>query len=231
MNVLICDDCRSDAEILYKYVCKYSHKKGTLFNIDVETSPANIIDTDKKFDIAFLDIQMDRVNGIELAKALVDCNKNILLFFVSGYNIYMDDAMDIRPFRFFDKPVDEVRLFKGIDRAVEHIAGTSVNIYTQYKGVQTKLRSDDIILVSINRRKTRIETTAGTLQDDRNIDFWNEQLPEAYFKRIHKSYIINLRYIKECSYKTVLMINDEIIAIPSRRQAEFHKEWFAYINK
>ena len=67
-----------------------------------------------RFDLAFLDIQMDEVNGITLAKELKKRNSKIALFFVTNYDEYQDDAMDVNAFRFFSKPFDVGRLYSGL---------------------------------------------------------------------------------------------------------------------
>jgi two-component SAPR family response regulator len=56
-------------------------------------------------DIAFLDIEMGGMNGIELAKALKNKNSKIDIIFVTGYSKYQTAAAAIHPCGFIVKPV------------------------------------------------------------------------------------------------------------------------------
>ncbi|MDD5796490.1 MAG: response regulator [Oscillospiraceae bacterium] len=81
------------------------------------------------YDLAFLDIQMNEINGIPLAKNLMARNSKVVIFFVTAYNGYQDDAVDLRAFRFFEKPFDAARLYSGLDKAMGCIDESYVDIY------------------------------------------------------------------------------------------------------
>ncbi len=85
-------------------------------------NPVEIRESGERFDLAFLDIQMEEVDGIALAKELRRRNGRMALFFVTNYAEYQDDAMDLQAFRFFEKPFDVIRLYAGLDKAMEYIS-------------------------------------------------------------------------------------------------------------
>ncbi len=58
-----------------------------------------------KIDVAFLDIHMSRMTGIELAKALKDINPKINIIFATGFSEYMKDGIDLRASGYLLKPV------------------------------------------------------------------------------------------------------------------------------
>ena len=61
-------------------------------------------------DIAFLDIHMRGMNGVELAKKLKEVNPKMNIIFVTGYDEYMGDAMRLRASGYVMKPVTKEKL-------------------------------------------------------------------------------------------------------------------------
>lgn len=129
LKILICDDEIQYLETLCIHVQEYMNNRFIEYDIVTATSPNEVLSGDVRFDLAFLDIQMDEVNGITLAKELKKRNSKIALFFVTNYDEYQDDAMDVNAFRFFSKPFDVGRLYSGLDKAMEYIDGAYVDIF------------------------------------------------------------------------------------------------------
>ena len=69
----------------------------------------------QKIDIAFLDIEMPELNGIQLAKSLKGINPKINIVFVTAFNRFAIDAMKIRASGFITKPVNEEKVFEVIN--------------------------------------------------------------------------------------------------------------------
>lgn len=70
---------------------------------------------DIKIDIAFLDIEMPELNGIQLAKSLKAINPKINIVFVTAYDRFALDAMKIRASGFVTKPVNEEKIFEEVN--------------------------------------------------------------------------------------------------------------------
>ena len=70
-------------------------------------SPELAIETAKreKIDVAFLDIHLPGMSGVELAKALKDTNSKINIIFATGYSEYMKEGIDLRASGYLLKPV------------------------------------------------------------------------------------------------------------------------------
>ena len=69
----------------------------------------------QKIDIAFLDIEMPELNGIQLAKSLKGINPKINIVFVTAYNRFALDAMKMHASGFVTKPVNEEKVFEEIN--------------------------------------------------------------------------------------------------------------------
>ena len=186
---------------------------------------------DEVFDLAFLDIQMPNVDGITLAKRLRQRNPKLALFFVTNYDEYQDDAMDLQAFRFFEKPFDVNRLYAGLDKAMEYIDGAYVDIYLSENAAQQRVIADNIIYVTREGRKVSIVTTAREFCVAEKFDDLCQKLPQLFFYPVHKSFFVNLHYVERYTYTELLLTNGARIPIAPRKQSAFHKFWFEYLRR
>ena len=78
-------------------------EKGIEHCIDLYNSPSELEKSDKLYDIVFLDVEMRNTTGIEVAKRINKEAENCLIFFVTNYETYLDEALNVRAFRFWKK--------------------------------------------------------------------------------------------------------------------------------
>lgn len=231
MKILICDDEIEYVEMLRTYISEYMKKRLIEFNITLATKPETILNGDPRFDLAFLDIQMDGIDGITLARTLQAHNSKIALFFVTNFDEYQDDAMDLHAFRFYSKPFDVQRLYSGLDKAMEYIDGAYIDIFLCEKNVQQKILIDDIIYITRLNRHVIINTQSGSYPVRENYDDLCERMPNLFFYPVHKSFYVNLHYIQRYAYSEVVLTDGTRIPVSSRKQALFHKYWFEYLRR
>lgn len=129
MRILICDDEECYIQPLRKCLEQYMAEHSIPFDITKLSHPQVVLTSKDAFDIAFLDIQMEGVDGLTLAKELRRRNRKTALFFITNYEGYQDSAMDLQALRYFTKPFDPDRLISGLDKALEYIDGAYVDVF------------------------------------------------------------------------------------------------------
>lgn len=231
MKILICDDEHKFLNDLHAHVREYMQNRFIPHDITATDNPAEILSNTEIYNLAFLDIQMDSIDGISLAKELKKRNEKLALFFVTNYSEYQDDAMDLRALRYFEKPFDVTRLYSGLDRAMEYIDETYVDIFLQSDNTQHRFLVDDIIYVMRDNRKVIITTSEGQFIISESFDSICQKLPTSFFYTVHKSFYVNLHYINKYSYSEIFLTDETRIPIASRKQADFHKFWFEYLRR
>ncbi len=231
MRILICDDEINYLTDLKVHVEEYMNNRFIKFTINTSVNPIEILNNDISYDLAFLDIEMNEINGISLAKELKQRNGKTVIFFVTSYNKYQDDAMDLRAFRFFEKPFNTERLYSGLDKAMEYIDGTYVDFYLCSDKSQHKVLVDDIMYIESQNRKVILNSINGKHIIGEKLDAWCERLPNTFFYQVHKSFLVNLHYVARYNYSELFLNNGDRIPIASRKQADFHKYWFAYLRR
>ena len=231
MKILICDDEQQYVDELKIHIENFMQSRVADFTIDTANNPQAVADSNEIYQLAFLDIQMDELNGISLAKNLKERNNKIVIFFVTSYNDYQDEAMDLRAFRFFEKPFNVERLYSGLEKAMEYIDESYVDFYVWTDNEHKQILVDDVIYVERGNRQVTLVTTQGNFTTRESFDEWCAILQNSFFYRVHKSFIVNLHYVTGYKYSELFVQNNVRIPIASRRQTDFHKFWFAYLRR
>lgn len=231
MKILICDDEPTYLNTLRIHVEEYMQNHHILYTITALSNSERAIQDDTVYDLAFLDIQMPGIDGIALAKKLRQRNPKLALFFVTNYDEYQDDAMDLRAFRFFEKPFNVSRLYAGLDKAMEYIDGAYVDIFLSENGAQQRIIADDILYVTRTGRRASLITTGKEFTTSEKYDDLCAKLPQLFFYPVHKSFFVNLHYVERYTYPELLLTNGQRIPIAPRKQSAFHKFWFEYLRR
>lgn len=231
MKILICDDEKLYLDTLRSHVQEYMDNRFIAHDIITAASADTVLQGDLHFDLAFLDIQMEGTNGISLAEELQKYNRKIAIFFVTNYNEYLDESMDIRAFRFFSKPFDVGRLYSSLDKAMEYIDGAYVDIFLYADNTQQRVLIDDILYITRDNRKVLLQTVNQSFTPRQSFEDLCKKMPPLFFYQVHKSFAVNLHYIRQYNYSEVFLSDGTRIPIAPRKQAMFHKYWFEYLRR
>lgn len=203
-----------------KVIATYTDGIQTLGNID-----------DMNIDIAFLDIEMPEITGVELAKRIKKIDSNISIIFTTAYKQYAIDAFDIGAAHYLLKPIRKEKLITAIDR----IKGSRDNqikvikdknqlpekISVKGSDCTTFIKIKDILYIESSNAKTILVTKKEKVTSKEILQFWQNELLEVGFLRCHRSYIVNMEYIyriKRILGSTYeLLLDYEDISVPVGR--------------
>lgn len=232
MRILICDDEPAVLAQESRYVKEYFTKKGlpTPEIAMFESGEALLQDSGDK-DMVFLDIEMPGISGIFTGGELKRQNPGVLIFIVTAYAEYLDEAMRINVFRYLSKPIEKERLFRNLTDAIQvyHSQSASIPIETR-EGLHT-VRSSDIIYLEASSRKVIFHTTSGQYESVHNMQYWAEHMPGGSFYQTHRSFIINMRFVSDFNRDTVYLYSRRYVAYLTRRKYnDFKDHYLRYIE-
>lgn len=234
MKVLICDDDKYIVSEIKNNLNTYTDKHKIAFDIDSFYSGINILNSNNRYDMAFIDIEMPLVNGLTLSTQLKKVNSNIIIFIITSHESYLDDAMDLDVFRYLSKPIDKDRFFRALNTAINYFHSNTQIITLEYYDECYSVFTSDIVYVTIENRKAVIITRQKKYYTNKKLSYWKEKLKDYdYFAQPHYSYLVNLRYVSDFN-KTQLNIKvdlkTETLPISQRNYSNFKKAYFAYIG-
>lgn len=231
MRILICDDEVRYIQPLRKCLEQYMAEHNIPSEITETVAPQKILLSKEVYDIAFLDIQMENVDGLTLAKELRQRNRKTALFFITNYEGYQDNAMDLQALRYFKKPFEPERLIAGLDKALEYIDGAYVDVFLYSGGVQQRVLVDDILYLTLDGRKVAVQTVKSRFLVTGKLEEWMERFPHTFFRQPHKSFLVNLHHVERYAYSELQMSDGTRIPIAPKKQPEFRRIWFEYIGR
>lgn len=230
MRILICDDDLIYANEIKNNADRILRNLHITADFDLFSSSEDVVSAPISCDIAFLDIQMPQYNGIVVARKLKECNPNIIIFFITSYDQYLDEAMDLNAFRYIKKPLDVKRLKAGVEKAISHIDKSTISFHLKNGRETQTVLSSEIIFIEIEGHNTKVVTTKQEYISDKSISFWKNKLISPSFFQVHKSFIINMKYISDYKRDIVTLCKKYHIPVAYRKQAEFRSYFFDYFG-
>lgn len=209
LTLAICDDDLLDLEHELDLIDSIFTAKQINHKIKTFRTSQEFLDSDDSFDMVFLDIEIDNRNGIDLAKHILERNKDCFIFFITNYSIYLDNAFDVKAFRYLSKPIDKTRLCAGIDSAVEKIRDNTLMLtITNYKNKLTvDIEIASVIYIENSNRHTHIVTTDYDFiaEEPFVVVKSNIEKDVNYFAETHQSFFVNMRYVTHYDRKDVVL--------------------------
>lgn len=208
---------------------------------DLETGVALI--KEHQPDIVFLDIEMPKHSGLQIVDFFEPHEMNFQIIFVTAYNDYAIQAFKLSAVDYILKPVDILELKTAIEKAKKNIESKSINnrlddlkrVFQQLslnkmvlevpKGILF-VSHDDIILFEADGMHTKVymKNNESQLICKPMKHFVDQLEGKPIFYKPHRSFLVNLKYIKELSKKDgfhLIMENNKTIPIAKEKKDEF----------
>lgn len=235
MKCIIIDDEPLAIEVLQEYCSKLDFLElvGTFYN------PLDAISEirKKKVDLIFCDIEMPQMNGIDFIASL---DNRPMFIFTTAYSQYAVEGFDLNAIDYLVKPIPYHRFIKAITRVQESFSSKQtivtgnvfssngannesqkfVFVKSDYESVKIDLDSIEYIQGLKDYLKIHTVNTNKAILTLMSFRELLGKLPSNQFLRVHKSYVVNVNYIKTVQ-RNRIVIND--IRIPI---GESHKEAF-----
>ncbi len=181
---------------------------------------ASFIQNEHDFDLIFLDIEMEGLNGLELGRKIREemDNQTIQIVYVSGQKRYYKDLFDVRPMHFLSKPLETEKLIKDIKLAMK-LNGCFSGVFSYQKsGQMHKLPIKDIIYFQSVNREIKIVTTTGAEFFYGKLREVKAQVEGHHFMQIHKSYLVNYEHVSTFKYDQTKMSNADCLPISQAKR-------------
>lgn len=186
----------------------------------------------QNFDILFLDIKMAVMDGLETAKILKERGQEFILIFITSAEEYVYDAFDLEAFQYLVKPVNDEKLERVLFAAVNKRRKSKENflIFSRNRQV-SKVNLDDVLYFEITGRITRIHFKDRCADYYEKISDLERKLSALDFFRCHKSYLVNLNFVREFTKTEIIMENGERLLLSRRRSQDFSRAFLSCLKR
>lgn len=221
MVIGICDDNEVIRNELCRLCKQYIESSLINFKIVSFSSGEAVLAYPDSIDIIFMDIQMRGINGLATAKKIRERDENMIIIFLTGYKAYMQEGYQVRAFRYLVKPMKSEDFFRTLNEAVSELTRNTRAILTR-DGKTLFVRLHEIMYIECEGRNSLIRTKNYYFESTMTMQQWQNLLNTDSFYRVHKTYIVNMEYVKEIG-KNIILDNGEKVELAVRQAAKFKR--------
>lgn len=199
LKVGLVDDRYIDLDKLNGIVAGIPHVEIVFSTTSAEEAYEHI--KKESIDLLIADIEMPSLSGYELADIIHSHALNIAVIFVTATSGYAVHAFELNVHDYIMKPYPKDRLIKSIERLLEKTKSAEIagRLYIKQKNDIHIIQKKDIIFIERSGRSSTIYTKSGAIKTYQTLNELEGELRERDFIRSHRSFIINIHYVKNFS--------------------------------
>lgn len=234
-KIAICDDEKLFTEELKELVSGYMMEKGLVFEIDTYSSGEALVELGVKvvqYTVVFLDINMDKVDGIKTAEMIRKVSREVFIVFVTAYVDYSLEGYRLDVVRYllkgnanFQSKVNEC-----MDAIIDKMNYSVTKRKFDFKEGRKEISMERLLYIESNLHILEFHVmedteTVYTMYETLNV--MDDMLSENSFIRAHQSYLVNVKHIKNVVRYKMILTNGVELSIPKARYTEVKKKFIA----
>ena len=233
INLLICDDNPKITKQVSELIVIFEKKYKINFLIDIKHSEDFVLNNNKSYDIAIVDIEMPGISGLRLSEKLKELNSDIIVIVLTSFQNYLDSAMKIHVFRYLSKPLDKNRFYSNLKEAIEEYRLISKSIILKYNDEVHLIKTKDILYIENQKYGSIVYTTRGDFYINIKPKELNRKInQDKYFIFSHNSILVNLQNVIDFNKTTIVLRKNETETVTTymsqRKYTNFKKAFFDF---
>ncbi|KGP73788.1 LytR/AlgR family response regulator transcription factor [Pontibacillus yanchengensis] len=199
VRVGIVDDRSIDLEKMRSIVTQVGEAE-VVFAVSSATEAYELV-KEENIDLLIADIEMPELSGYELADLIHTHAIDIDVIFVTAHSGYAVHAFELNVHDYIMKPYQKERLVQSIDRYVDKTKSTEMKgrLFIKQKSEIHILPKKEIIFIERTGRSSTIHTKNQVVSTYQTLNDLEGELRERDFIRSHRSFIINIHFVKHFS--------------------------------
>lgn len=230
IKIVICEDEKAHQVHIKKYIEDALNSNCRKYEILIFNSGEELIENyPDKVDIFILDIQMNEISGMDVARKIraIDKNKPEIIFTTSVID-YIQEGYEVRAYRYLLKPIKLEEIKKHILSCIKEIENNrNKYLIIEDRSKIYKIDIKAITYIEVQKKDMTIHTVDEYYEVKMSLEKINKELESYNFFRCHKSFLVNIDYIENIK-QYVAILEDGIEVIVSRHRFKELKTKFLY---
>lgn len=225
-KVALCEDEKILSDVQERICRDLLERLGIPYSLDVfdcgEALLAAFTQGNKRFDLFLLDIVMDRMDGMELARKVREADENAAIVFVTSHPGFALEGYDVKALHYLLKPLSSEKLENIILRDYQ---ARFQNLFLVLESGTGKYRApvDEILFLETSGRKVDVTLTGRVLRYPGKLTALLSELPGNRFVRCHQGYAVNLTHVRELTKQSAIIVTGKEIPVSRTFAKEVQK--------
>lgn len=224
MRIAIVDDAENWRECIRDALLRLDTERK--MEIDLFTSGEEYLDSETKYDISLIDIEMSGMSGFETIPKAREHNPDGIYMILTTHVEMSRVGYQVNAFRYIDKTqleeLDEA--MKSAEILLQRNRKITVDVIGDGP---RQLALKNIIYVETEKHYVLIHLRQMTIKCKNSMQEIESMLPDNCFVRCHKVYIVNLDEIKYMRNGILYLSNDKDIDVSKRKRMQFKKQYLS----
>ena len=241
MKIAICDDSIKDLMNVGQLLEKYKEQRpGTEFEVETYTDPGKLMEKIQKKDLAdiyILDILMSETTGLDLGSQIQKSAQKKVIIYITSAKDFALDAFEVHAARYLLKPVDQDKFFEALEYGLSQVKEESSPVYLiKTKGGLAAVPYVKIEYIENVSRMLEVHLTGG--EQIKSIFIrksFEEEIgslaADQRFLQVHKSFLINMKYVKRLDGNSILMDSGAIIPVSKKNTANVKRKYLLFASE
>lgn len=228
LKIAICDDNPTDRKLIKAYISEYLDQNQLVAKIDEFQCGEEFLDSEiNSYSLAVLDIYMDKINGMETARKLIEKNRSLQIIFCSTSTEFAAESYDVSALYYLVKPLVKEKFLQVLDRFFSGIV--SLKTLTVKVGrTEETIYIKDILYVESSNHKCIIHTNSGDITANMSMtELANALLPYDFIKPVRYA-LVALREIANVPTDKLILNNGIVLSISRNERENVKKAYTDY---
>ncbi len=234
MRIVYCDDEPVQGVYVTQFAEEWGKKDGVLCRVTVYGSAEEfLLETDPSlpFDLALLDIEMDRMSGMELAQKIRAADENAAVAFLTGKKEYVFEGYEVQALRYLMKPLQKEQLFELLDQVQSGLERRKRHLIVNAAGENRKIETDSIRFLEAVGHYVQIHTESGVFRVKETLAGLQRALPPEQFVLTHRSYAVNLNDVVKITRTDCILADGTAVPVSRNLYRAVNEAFLAYYKK
>lgn len=237
LNIYLCDDNPIILERYKKLIYEIADKEHLMIQVVLFNSGEQLLflleDKTQYPDIIYLDVLMGGDNGLKTAEKLrgMGCNSEII--FLTSNPEFVFDSFDSSPAHYLIKETVSSERFRDVLlKTIATARSKSTSFFScSSSAAKMQIKVNDILYFEIRNRIVTVYFNAESFDFYSRLEDVESQLSAHSFIRIHRSYLVHVKYIRQINRQSVILASGASLPLGITYAKQVKQALIQYMNQ
>lgn len=232
LSIAVCDDDETDLQYIDRMVNAWATQGRIPVSVRTFSSAEAFLfhyAENRDIDVLLLDVEMGKLNGIDLARQIRAQNSPMQIVFITGYPDFIAEGYDVSALHYLMKPVKPEKLGEVLDRAASLSQEARPFLLISSEHETIRISFDDIYYAESDGHYMLIHTKQTQFRVRMTVSGLLEKLDEGFY-RCSRSFIVSFRHVHRITKSEVVLDNQTALPLGRGQYNEINKTMIHYLR-